>query len=1246
MRFLPTRLFLSALSILFFATSVFSQGETCEEAITVQLGAQPTFYVGDINPNSSGSIGGLGCNNFSNLAVQWLRLSNFAFPTVLNIRNDGEGELQVALYQGQCDERKLVQCAVLSDFTNYGPDMFTNIQLEENDFYFLEVAYTDGVARDFQLQIRRQHSISYCHQYGSQLNPVNTSLGSPTEGPYAAGETVTFCSQIVWSSADNDCQYLHGIVPKFGSGWDETSYINGPENFQFSFGTFNWYTAGFVNYNFNGRYYSEGEMLPSGWFMTGVPGMNPQCGPNDYMVDPNCSYGIQQQCGTVVNYQFCFDLTVKQDVNCAVTSDADLSIELKLFADGETGGWTSGGCEFDGPIAENYGAQCCDQIVLSPIFIPDAVCNGAQTNFDLTSLLDFVPNQNDYKFIYEVETYNVNYNVENCFGNCDEILAGNPTLNNLAFPGRVKIFVRILNQDDCFVGRKTIEFHVDPSPDLTPIVSSNIGTNQFCESDNVFPLTLFADVPQFCGQLLDIFWEGPNGFQNFGATVSVNEIGTYLITAIDEQNNVGEITYTLSYLAEPQIAYVGPTQLCPSNDLQDILNAEPPGGTWSGDGVEINQFFGPTPGDYVVTYEWDDPNGCGASEDFTIEVTLNPDVSVDAPDFVCISDFEQDVLLANPPGGTYDPSPILVNNKILATMPGTYTLTYRYGDPNSACNESYTFDITVVDVPIVNITSTVTEVCLNSGPQDILVVNPLGGEFVSNNVDVDGNFQSNILGGNIVEYEYTDPATGCSNFAVLEIDVIDGDILEITDPGQLCQGSAPVQIEALPSGGIFIGANITSDGLYSPDELGPDEIQYNYTNAQGCESTSFAIVEVIVGTNIAVMHPETVCLNQGPVTINVFPLGGTFSGNINQNGIFEPNQIGVNDLVYSYENTQGCITDYNFSIEVLDYVIPQIASLPNPVCFSQSDVYQLIAEPAGGVFFGNVSTSGEFIPNQLGTNTIGYGPGPDNECIISTTIDIEVIPELNVFVEHPMSLCRNSIPYDVLVPNIPGGTWEGPVTPDGRFQAFDFGFNEVIYTVDDPVTGCNGSYTFEIEVVETSELAMPQFLNPAEDEYCIYEIVELCIDPVVDAVGYRWETNFGIIEYATPNQLCVRIGWNALVADEICIYPIGECGISLNPLCHPVEIIDDVTCVIINTGTSDLSEEKVNIYPNPTVYKIHIEANVTIKKVAVYSAIGKLIRKDVVNELSKLEYAVDELSAGIYFIQVNDRHLEKVIVLD
>jgi hypothetical protein len=85
---------------------------------------------------------------------------------------------------------------------------------------------------------------------------------------------------------------------------------------------------------------------------------------------------------------------------------------------------------------------------------------------------------------------------------------------------------------------------------------------------------------------------------------------------------------------------------------------------------------------------------------------------------------------------------------------------------------------------------------------------------------------------------------------------------------------------------------------------------------------------------------------------------------------------------------------------------------------------------------------------------------------------------------------------------------------------------------------------------------------------------------------------------------------------------------------------DTSVCVNINSvGLSEnKNENKISIFPNPATTKLTITSETAIKEIYIYDVLGKLVKQvNLENTNTKSnEIAIDELSEGIYIIQVVD----------
>lgn len=83
----------------------------------------------------------------------------------------------------------------------------------------------------------------------------------------------------------------------------------------------------------------------------------------------------------------------------------------------------------------------------------------------------------------------------------------------------------------------------------------------------------------------------------------------------------------------------------------------------------------------------------------------------------------------------------------------------------------------------------------------------------------------------------------------------------------------------------------------------------------------------------------------------------------------------------------------------------------------------------------------------------------------------------------------------------------------------------------------------------------------------------------------------------------------------------------------------------VQTGVEEIgvSEQGLNIYPNPASVAVTIESPEAIEKVVVYSLTGKVVKRVEGQGETTMELSVDEFNAGYYFVRVNNQPPVKII---
>jgi len=241
----------------------------------------------------------------------------------------------------------------------------------------------------------------------------------------------------------------------------------------------------------------------------------------------------------------------------------------------------------------------------------------------------------------------------------------------------------------------------------------------------------------------------------------------YEITNADGCSDVDEIIITVFPIPDATIEPVG--TLC-FTDKTIELKAHDPGGTWSGPGVTVN-IFDPAVagyGNHFITYSITDANGCTGSDQIIITVAT-PDATIDPIDTLCV-DSPPVTLTAHDLGGVWS-GPGVAADVFYPDVagPGDHVISYYILNPD--CQDSDTEIVTVMPIPVVNISSVGT--LLINGQPVTLTATPPGGIF-SGTAVTDGTFDPTTagLGIHVMTYETIPDRWGCYGSDTIHIEVI------------------------------------------------------------------------------------------------------------------------------------------------------------------------------------------------------------------------------------------------------------------------------------------------------------------------------------------------------------------------------------------------------------------------------------------------------------------------------------------
>lgn len=335
----------------------------------------------------------------------------------------------------------------------------------------------------------------------------------------------------------------------------------------------------------------------------------------------------------------------------------------------------------------------------------------------------------------------------------------------------------------------------------------------------------------------------------------------------------------------------------------------------------------------------------------------------------------------------------------------------------------------------------------------------------------------------IIEY-----ACGYLNYDTVQVIVIPEPVAFATNNGPVCEGES---LTLMSSGGTsytWSGPMGYSSSQQNPviNNISAGMAGYYYvtvTDAAGCTSETFTEVEIDLGPVITIDPlPALLCVNNSVIQLNADPVGGTWSGDISPDGIFDPSYAGegVHTVTYTATNANGCTNSESVSIEV--FSIPDVIINPPGTLCEDADPVQMTGNPPGGIWSGEISLNGLFDPGDAGEgiHLITYTANDANGCTNSEEILIEVVQNLpaEISPQGPFCLTDQVI---TLTATPSGGNWGGAADASGNINPviLGAGFHGVTYTL----TNQDGCYYAQLNI---------EIIN--QPQVTIEEIGPLCLN--------------------------------------------------------------------------------------------------------------------------------------------------------
>ncbi len=536
-----------------------------------------------------------------------------------------------------------------------------------------------------------------------------------------------------------------------------------------------------------------------------------------------------------------------------------------------------------------------------------------------------------------------------------------------------------------------------------------------------------------------IFYDSPG---NYSINLSVtNQCGTTSVNSTLEVQTPGNLIVDNNHL------------ICQGSTPFQLF-ADPEGGTWSGNGVDINGIFSPTPntvGQNTLVYSIE-TGACTLIDSVLVTVLEQPNANAGEDQFACLEDEPFLLTGGTPIGGTWSTnnSGVIIGDNAFdptASGAGIYTIIYSYIDANG-CEDEDEKTLIVTEHPDVEAGPDLS-ICEN--PNDVILTgfNPIGGVWSGPGVSPSGIFnvqQTNGQGTYELQYEYTDPNTGCTNLDSMLITVVENDTAQAGENLVFCLSDDPYILEdGIPTGGTWSGIGIDPSGnFFDPTLAGVGTHIINYTFGSGiCETTDARVIIVNPIPNLTLPEDRMICVNHEIISLaTVQPTGGTWIGPGIDSLSFNPTiaGIGLHNLIYQYGHpTSGCTAQDTLQLNVVD--IPTIIVSDSAYCYQAGTVPLPMTTPFGGIWSGpglvGTNTFDPILLGGPGTYEFNYSFTDQNSCVVSELINISIFAPQIIDAGPNDSICLfDGLLYlDQQTPA--GGVWSGDGIVDSILGIFD-----------------------------------------------------------------------------------------------------------------------------------------------------------------------------------------------------------------
>ena len=919
-------------------------------------------------------------------------------------------------------------------------------------------------------------------------------------GPYTAGQNVTV-TYTLSSFTQVNVNWIIAFDIDYGNGWSNINPVSAPGNPGGSSGTWIWDTQ---------NTYPSGLNFGPGYRFVNSSWWNP-----DY--------------GTVSTGPFTLSFNLQVGNSCV---NNDLSIDISVIGDCQTGGWNNGPCCPITPFSIYSGTLSGGASNMSIVDnITNISCNGLSDGaIDLnisggtppfsflwsnTSVSQNISNlsagtytatitdnqgctSSESYTLIDPSVFNPTINTSNvsCFGYNDGLIevvnepasttyqwSNATSASSITNIGTGNYSVDVFNMNGC---QYTENFTITEPTEIIVISSSN-DVSCFGLNDGNIDLVITGGIQNYTVDVPPYSQVLSAGATNYYSQ-SVLSPGTYNYLVTDDNGCTATDLITIN---EPSQLAANPliTNVLCKDELNGSITLNASGGTLP----YIEDFGGNNPlqlanGNY--TYTVTDDNGCTVTDNFTITEPDSLLFTFNTTDVSCAG-YNDGTATLSITGGTTPYNTNWNGQNPNALNAGNFPFTIT--DDNGCTNQG---NITINEPPGMALVIDEFDVSCYGGNDGSAALTISGGAGAPYNTDWGGVDENNLSSGNF-------PVTvsdinNCSTTGTATInepsEILANNITNNVSCFGFADGNTLLQI----SGGI---SPYTEDWFgINTNLLAPGNYAYQIIDGNGCVKNGNINItepELLEITSIDVVDVDCYGENTGSISPNV--IGGTIPYS-QDFGMFNPYYLTAGDYPFSVTDANGCSTNSTATITQSEEIFLDFIAT-SPICrydestlsihISNSNFNSYTVSLQDSILKSyTIDTNGLLIATGLpiiltpnfSCNPVIISLTDENGCtaVVNDNVHIEV-KQLPVLAVNEPDICIGTPSFTLVNATPTGGSYKIEGVSTDFFDASNLnpGNYNISYSYTDPITSCSNQTTEILTISESPRAGMIFSPQPA-----------------------------------------------------------------------------------------------------------------------------------------------------------------------